>query len=410
MAISTGLGLEAPSTDAQRQKNLNWKFNITHSCSRGLAASSLQLSTARSKSHFAGVTKVDDFYEILCDEDIGRGAFGTCFAGQHKTSSRPCIIKSVTLATAPKPYVKACAASTDHCTWDTLLQMANEPNIVRYLDFLFSADFAFVVMEKLSGPELLTYLEEKAPVTEEFCRCSMRQVLTALEYIHTSVQLIHRDVKLENLRFRTTDPESDLVLLDFGLCCFDRNEPDSKRDIVGTLLYMAPEVFTRNYSTQVDQWSAGVVLFIMLTGRPPWHNKPSQGFRLNKEVASGQAVEAALDSCSDALPVAVELLKGLLDMSPDRRFTATASLGHAWFRSPEKLGPEHLLSSANTMKSASDSIIDVAKDSYARTRLESKVSQAQSEHCSIDSSWERCLNLKDSLMSCMQSLGSSCTK
>lgn len=218
------------------------------------------------------------------------------------------------------------------------------------------------------------------------------------------------------------------MLLDFGLACYANGEPGltSIQAKVGTLLYVAPEVFSKRCTTQSDLWSAGVVVFIILTGRPPWHLKPSQGFHLNQEIASGEAVASALRTCFDAPPLAVELLQGLLHISPDQRFTASASLGHAWFRSPEKVVSvsESLrgFSSANDLsqqptcerrrrsKSAPD-LIKVARNSYARTRLESQVTPSYyGEQRDMDSSWEQCLNLKDSLMTSMQFLNSSCSK
>merc|ERR1711972_85775 len=158
------------------------------------------------------------------------------------------------------------------------------------------------------------------------------QVLSALTHIHAvrGIGLIHRDVKLENLRFRTQDASSDLVLVDFGLSC--AASPDQKRGIVGTLLYMAPEIFSTHYSTKVDVWSCGVLLYIILTGKPPWKQGHSTGLCLNKQLSNGTAVKVALDASeiANAPPDAVGLLKGLLVTEPDARLTAAEAGEHAW--------------------------------------------------------------------------------
>merc|ERR1719162_2883126 len=111
----------------------------------------------------------------------------------------------------------------------------------------------------------------------------MVQALSALSHVHDvlGVGLIHRDVKLENLRFRLPGAENELVLLDFGLSC--PAMPEGERQVVGTLLYTAPEVFSKWYSTQVDIWSLGVVLYIVLAGRPPWY-QDRRGFRNRKVI------------------------------------------------------------------------------------------------------------------------------
>ena len=136
----------------------------------------------------------------------------------------------------------------------------------------------FVVMELLEGPDLFEHLTSYGPgvsLTEEHARFIISNSLEALAHIHAvcSVGIIHRDVKPENLRFRSKAVNSELVLVDFGLCC-----PASaldRRTIVGSLLYVAPEVFSRKYDTKADLWSIGVVMYILLTGRPPWKQRPA---------------------------------------------------------------------------------------------------------------------------------------
>merc|ERR1712083_1244792 len=84
----------------------------------------------------------------------------------------------------------------------------------------------------------------------------------------------------------------ELVLVDFCFCC--HIEPEEQyRDVVGTLTLMAPEVFTHYYSTKVDLWSAGVVLYLLLAGKPPWPQNPKN---LDEEgkTRCERAVAAAL--------------------------------------------------------------------------------------------------------------------
>merc|ERR1712151_64929 len=123
------------------------------------------------------------------------------------------------------------------------------PYVLKQFDYLEGARLVYNAMELLEGLDLFSYLAEKAPVTELFTRNVLQMILQALQHIHGVFGrgLIHRDVKLENLRFRSEDPQSDLVLVDFGLSC--PAKADGKRGIVGTLFYMAPEVFSGNYST-----------------------------------------------------------------------------------------------------------------------------------------------------------------
>ena len=130
-------------------------------------------------------------------------------------------------------------------------------------------------------------------------------------------------MKLESFRFRRAgDHTSELALLDFGLCC--PAEPQASRDVVGTMLYTAPEVFSGDYSTKVDAWSAGVMLFVMLTGQFPVN-----------DATVGPAGEYQYTDAWHArhrLPrLALDLVERLLALDPKERLTAAAALGHGWF-------------------------------------------------------------------------------
>merc|ERR1712050_479379 len=120
--------------------------------------------------------------------------------------------------------------------------------------------------------------------------------------------------------------------VDYGLCCPARSDGQNK-GIVGTLLYMAPEVFSGIYSTPVDLWSTGVLLYIILTGRTPWVQDPERGLQMRKEVLNGAALEEAFAApeISVSPPGAVELLKGLLLHSSEQRLTASKALQQKWF-------------------------------------------------------------------------------
>jgi len=206
------------------------------------------------------------------------------------------------------------------------------PNVVRHLDVLMGPSILYIAMELLEGDDLDSYLQRHAPITQSFARKIIRQVMEALCHIHDvrGTGLIHRDVKLENLRFRTSRADSDLVLVDFGLSCAAR--PQQKRGVVGTLLYMAPEIFSTRYTTKVDLWSAGVLLYIVLTGQPPWKQEQPMGLCRNRRVADGSAVALALsaDAVVNAPPLAAALLKELLVVDPECRISASDACQHDW--------------------------------------------------------------------------------
>jgi len=223
--------------------------------------------------------------------------------------------------------------------WAFLLQATQEashPNVISYYDFLISEDCLYTAMEPLHGPGLMAYLQQKAPLTDIVAHAITQQMMTAINHIHSLLGrgLIHRDVKPENLRFRSADTEC-LVLIDFGLCCYAT--PTESKDVVGTLLYMAPEVFSRNYGTEVDVWSAGVVLYIVLTGRPPWY-QGNRGFKFRKVIDQASVDKAlGLHELTSLLPSVTNMVRRMLVLKPEDRITAEQALQHEWFAEQPQL-------------------------------------------------------------------------
>ena len=102
----------------------------------------------------------------------------------------------------------------------------------------------------------------------------MREVFSALNYCH-SHNIVHRDLKPENILFDKKDQDATLKIIDFGTAeVFDPGQKLTEKS--GTPFYIAPEVVRRGYNTKCDLWSAGVILYILLCGSPPFTGKSDQ--------------------------------------------------------------------------------------------------------------------------------------
>lgn len=356
----------------------------------GLTAKSIGLNSTESQEVYASGSAPDfsDIYDV--DQvDLGQGSFGVCKSGIHRKTGTRCAVKIVEKRIAGGNYLHNFVHED---MFNFLLKMSLDephPNVVKQLDYLMGHQLIYDAMELLTGCDLFVHLQENAPITEGFAQRTMHQVLIALRHIHrvSGTGLIHRDVKLENLRFRSEHPNSDLVLVDLGLSCTAL--PQVRRGIVGTLLYMAPEIFSRNYGTQVDLWSAGVVLYIVLTGKPPWMTDSFGGFP-NCRVLHSEAVASALarEEIQATPSGALELLRSLLVVDPSERLTADHAVRHEWCCA--QLSNVQLDTSTQIDEPPSlekqISLIKVKKEEYEIARRYSRIAAK----ASLPSDWSSC--------------------
>ncbi|KAJ4760605.1 Calcium-dependent protein kinase [Rhynchospora pubera] len=153
-----------------------------------------------------------------------------------------------------------------------------------------------------------------------------------ITYLCTEKSTGMRDLKPENFLFGNKKENAPLKAIDFGLSVFFK--PDEKfHEIVGSPYYMAPEVLKRNYGPEVDIWSAGVILYILLCGVPPFWAETEQG------VAQA-IIRSVVDFERDPWPIvsdhAKDLVKRMLEPNPKRRLTAQGVLDHPWLQNPKK--------------------------------------------------------------------------
>eukprot|EP00826_Nyctotherus_ovalis_P040975 TRINITY_DN4081_c0_g2_i10.p1 TRINITY_DN4081_c0_g2~~TRINITY_DN4081_c0_g2_i10.p1 ORF type:complete len:231 (+),score=58.64 TRINITY_DN4081_c0_g2_i10:66-758(+) len=156
----------------------------------------------------------------------------------------------------------------------------------------------------------------------------MRQLLSAVAYCH-SKNVVHRDIKPENLLLDSEDKEATLKIIDFGTSHIF----DSKHETygsIGTPLYIAPEVLSGYYTEKCDIWSCGVVLYVLLSGTLPFRGLTKNELFLKIQQGSYKLSGPSWQGVSAQ---AKDLIKKMLVVDPERRYSAVEALTHQWTQS-----------------------------------------------------------------------------
>lgn len=155
----------------------------------------------------------------------------------------------------------------------------------------------------------------------------MKQSFYALLYLHKN-RICHRDIKPENFLLYKEDDAGHIKLIDFGLAkVVIPNEIMNKPN--GTPYYIAPEVLKGSYTTQCDVWSMGVIMYIMLCGKPPFSGKTNKDIINN--VLTGQ-YSLKNEVWNTVSAEAKDMISKLLERSADMRMTAQEAFDHPWIQ------------------------------------------------------------------------------
>ena len=195
---------------------------------------------------------------------IGNGAFGTVYLGKHIPSQNKIAVKMINRQNlTPEHLLRLdleiiCQRSVD-CE-----------NVVKLLDFQKTEHNFYLILEYCGGGDLGKFLKAHGPVEESVAQRWMQQLVTAFKALRAK-NIIHRDLKLQNILMTEATTNAVLKLADFGMSRFV-DQDELVKSWLGSPLYMAPEIFrvADGYDSKADIWSLGVVFYEILAGEPPF--------------------------------------------------------------------------------------------------------------------------------------------
>ncbi|KAH0780747.1 hypothetical protein KY290_000345 [Solanum tuberosum] len=205
--------------------------------------------------------------------------------------------------------------------------LTGQENIVQLKGAYEDKHSVHLVMELCAGGELFDRIIAKGHYTERAAASLLRTIVQIVHTCH-SMGVIHRDLKPENFLLLSKDENAPLKATDFGLSVFYK-QGDVFKDIVGSAYYIAPEVLKRRYGPEVDIWSIGVMLYILLCGVPPFWAENENG--IFSAILRGH-VDFSSDPWPSISSGAKDLVRKMLTVDPRQRLTAMQVLNHSWIK------------------------------------------------------------------------------
>nr|XP_043627075.1 calcium-dependent protein kinase 26 [Erigeron canadensis] len=203
--------------------------------------------------------------------------------------------------------------------------LAGHKNIVTIKGAYEDALYVHIVMELCSGGELFDRIIQRGHYSERKAAELTKIIVGVVEACH-SLGVMHRDLKPENFLLVNRDDDFSLKAIDFGLSVFFK-PGQIFTDVVGSPYYVAPEVLLKHYGPEADVWTAGVILYILLSGVPPFWAETQQGI-------FDAVLKGYIDFESDPWPLisdsAKDLIRKMLCSRPSDRLTAHEVLCHPW--------------------------------------------------------------------------------
>lgn len=258
---------------------------------------------------------VEEFYTL--SSELGRGATSIVYRCEEKQTQKPYALK-VLKKTIDKKIVR---------TEIGVLLRLSHPNIIQLKEIFETDTDIALVLELVTGGELFDRIVERGYYSERDAAHVIKQILEAVAYLHEN-GVVHRDLKPENLLYADLSLDAPLKIADFGLSKIIDDQVTMKT-VCGTPGYCAPEILRGNaYGPEVDMWSVGVILYILLCGFEPFFDPRGDQYMYSRILNCDY--EFVSPWWDDVSLNAKDLVSKLIVLDPHKRLSVREALQHPW--------------------------------------------------------------------------------
>lgn len=290
------------------------------------------------KNNFIQLNKdpLSKHYKLI--DKLGFGSFGYVLKALHLKTGKLYAIKIVN-----KVILNIQDDESRFLREIEILYRLDHPNIVKMFEYFIDESNYYIVQEFIEGGDLFTIISQKGTISENNVAYIAKQIVSALHHIH-SATIVHRDIKPRNIMlvkkpdlqpmnklkksqtFTDNPDDFQIKIIDFGIAKIGMHKLSEK---IGTPYYVAPEVLKGDYTFKCDIWSAGVVIFMLLNGRPPFDGK-------SETQIIDNIINQKLPESKNGSSVARNFLFQMLNRNAEVRPSAFELLFHKFISASEK--------------------------------------------------------------------------
>ena len=298
-------------------------------------------------------TNPDEDYRKL--KFLGEGSFASVYEVQNRYTDVICAMKIILKSSNSPEDDKEILNEIN------ILRCMDHPSVLKIFEFYSNKKSYSIVTELCPGGELFQQIVDKGPFDEKYSAFIMYQLFSAINYCH-KMHIVHRDLKPENILIVNKDQDGYPIIkvCDFGTSkIFEKGKIERK--LVGSSYYIAPEVLKKKYNEKCDLWSCGVIMYILLSARPPFGGEDDNDIMERVAIGEYDLESPPFDKLSKN---ALDLIKKLLTMDVNERINAEQALNHPWFKENKSQELYNRINDNGTMKTLIENL-----KSYKRTSV-----------------------------------------